>query len=54
MYEYCTTFLCQLFTIHGFFNNYYDSLVYFLLKDKQTISYSKVFKAIDLECSKVC
>ncbi|XP_022182382.1 uncharacterized protein LOC111042170 [Myzus persicae] len=43
-----------MFTFHGLFNNYYVPLVYFLLKDKQTISYSKAFKAIDLECSKLC
>ncbi|CAI6348294.1 unnamed protein product [Macrosiphum euphorbiae] len=53
-FEYCTKFFCQLFTVHGLFNNYYVPLVYFLLKDKQTISYSKAFKAIDLECSKLC
>jgi len=53
-FEYCTTFFCQLFTVHGLFNNYYVPLVYYLLKDKQTITYSEAFKAIDLECSKVC
>lgn len=53
-FEYCTKFFCQLFTVHGLFNNYYVPLVYFLLKNKQTITYSEEFKAIDLECPKVC
>jgi len=46
--------MARLNIVQHFVGNYYVPLVYFLSKDKQIITYSKVFKAIDLECTKVC
>lgn len=38
-FDYCPKFFLQLFTIHGFKNNHYIPLVFFLLKNKNTLSY---------------
>lgn len=52
-FDYCTKFFCQLFTIHGLHNGFYIPLVFFLLKDKQTLSYFEAFKAINHEITKI-
>ncbi|KAF0725875.1 Uncharacterized protein FWK35_00024826 [Aphis craccivora] len=52
-FDYCTKFFCQLFTIHGLHNGFYIPLVFFLLKDKQTLSYFKAFKVINHEITKI-
>jgi uncharacterized protein (DUF488 family) len=38
-FDYCPRYFCQLLTIHGFHNNYYIPLAFFLLRDKSQSSY---------------
>lgn len=49
-FQYCTKYFCQLFTIHGFKNNFYIPLVYCLLPNKHTTTYQKVFELIISKC----
>lgn len=39
----CPKYFLQLFTIHGFHDNVYIPLVYFLLPDKEKLTYTKAF-----------
>lgn len=50
-FTYCTKFFCQLFTIHGFYNNHYIPLVFCLLPSKCCDVYEYVFENIKRLCS---
>jgi transposase len=44
VFDYCTKYFTQLFTIHGYFNGHYIPLVFCLLKDKRELIYRKCFE----------
>jgi len=50
-FTYCTKFFCQLFMIHGFYNNHYIPLVFCLLLSKCCDVYEYVFENIMRLCS---
>lgn len=50
-FTYCTKFFCQLFTIHGFYNNHYIPLIFCLLPSKCGEVYEYVFRNIKRLCS---
>jgi len=50
-FTYCTKFFCQLFMIHGFYNNHYIPLVFCLLLSKRCDVYEYVFENIKRLCS---
>ena len=52
-FKYCTKFFLQMFTIHGFLNDYYIPLVFILLPNKNINSYAKAFQYINEECLKL-
>jgi len=49
-FEYCPKYFTQLFTIHGLKNNFYVPLVFCVLKNKNSETYTKVFKYIQTKC----
>ncbi|KAE9521590.1 hypothetical protein AGLY_018020 [Aphis glycines] len=51
-FDYCVQYFCQLFTIHGFKNNYYIPLAFFLLRDKSQVSYKRAFVELQNQCLK--
>lgn len=51
-FNYCSKFFHQMFIIHGFINNYYIPLAFFLIPDKETNSYLGVFNYINEKCLK--
>jgi hypothetical protein len=53
MFNYCTTFFTQLFTIHGLKNGHYVPLVFFLLPNTTRETYVKALNYVKEECSKV-
>jgi len=50
-FEYCAKHFNQLFSIHGYKDNSYVPLVFYLLHDKQKETYIKTLKSITLYCS---
>jgi hypothetical protein len=48
---YIYTIFCQIFTIHGFFNNHYIPLVFCLLPSKCSEVYEYIFENIKRLCS---
>lgn len=51
-FNYCAKYFCQLFTIHGIHNDHYIPLVFFLLKDKNQITYKRAFIELKNYCLK--
>jgi len=49
-FDYCVQYFCQFFTIHGFKNNYYIPLEFFLLRDKSQVSYKRSFVELHNQC----
>lgn len=46
----CPKYFTQIFTLHGFVNDLYIPLVFFLLPDKSTNTYTNMFKALVEKC----
>lgn len=51
-FNYCTKYFCQLFTIHGIHNDHYIPLAFFLLKDKNQMTYKRAFIELKNLCLK--
>jgi hypothetical protein len=51
-FQYCAKHFLQMFTVHGLINDYYIPLVFFLLCDKETETYTKAFTHLNDECSR--
>lgn len=51
-FDYCVQYFCQLFTIHGFKNNYYKPLAFLLPRDKSQVSYKRAFVELRNQCLK--
>jgi hypothetical protein len=49
-FQYCTKFLCQLYTIHGYKNGQYIPLVFALLPNKSSAVYCHMWKFILEKC----
>ncbi|XP_050546551.1 uncharacterized protein LOC126908469 [Daktulosphaira vitifoliae] len=50
-FQYCPKHFVQLFTIHGYINNYYVPLVFCLLKNKFIETYKEAFEVIKYKCT---
>lgn len=50
-FDYCTKHFLQLFTIFGFQNDIYVPLVFCVLKNKQTETYSNLFRLLKYKCA---
>jgi len=50
-FEYCPKHFLQLFSVYGYFNGYYISLVFGLLKNKSTNMYINFFQALKEKCT---
>lgn len=52
-FNYCTKFYTQMFTVHGLKNGHYIPLVFCLLPNKLTETYSNLFKILKSKCEEI-
>jgi len=51
-FQYCPKFFLQMFTIHGLINDYYITLAFFLLLNKESKTYERAFTYLNKSCLK--
>jgi hypothetical protein len=50
-FEFCSKYFYQLFTVHGFQNGHYVSLIFSLLPNKLSSTYKYLFQALISKCA---